>query len=88
VLTISPALWWFPAVVSIALLAIQRVMGELSGRSALLFGGWFAFALALEAQPQLRMVDGQFRTNAYWVAGIVLQTALAVCLAIRLKVRR
>lgn len=69
-------LFWAPAIASAVLLAMAWADGEWSTRTTATLIAWFfiAFALQFFATP-----------SALWIAGLVLQTSLAVFLAIRRK---
>ena len=70
-------LFWLPAIVSAALLVMLWAAGELSDRSIMFLGGWFALATAAQYLATATVV---------WVAGLVLQTALAVYLALEKQI--
>lgn len=64
-------LFWVPSIASAALLAFQSVQTGLSRRAPLILA-WFLLALAAQylAAP----------ASAWWIVGLVMQTALAVFL--------
>ena len=69
-------LFWVPAIASAALIALLWAQDGLSGRTPLFLAGWFLVALVAQ----------YFGTNSIsvvWVAGLALQTALAVFLLLK-----
>ena len=69
-------LFWLPAFISPVLLVWLWSHGTFTDRSALKHLAWFALALALQ---------GWVNVTGAWVAGLVLQTALAVTLLVRFQ---
>lgn len=67
--------FWVPAVTAAVLLCLAAVQGSLTTRSQLVFGGWFLSALAMQY-----FAPG---ASAGWVAGLTLQTVLAVALLLK-----
>ena len=67
-------LFWVPAIASAVLMALLRAQDELSGRAPLFLSGWFLLALAAQYLGT---------TTSVWVAGLALQTALAVFLLLK-----
>ena len=67
-------LFWVPAIASAALMALLWAQDGLSGRAPLFFSGWFLLALAAQYLGTATSV---------WVAGLALQTALAVFLLLK-----
>ena len=67
-------LFWVPAIASAALMALLWAQDELSGRAPLFLSGWFLLALAAQYLGT---------TTSVWVAGLALQTALAVFLLLK-----
>jgi hypothetical protein len=72
-------LFWAPAVASVCLLATLWVQGALANRAGGFLGGWFLLAVALQASAT---------TSPLWIAGLVLQTALALFLILKKQVDR
>ncbi len=68
-------LFWVPAVASAALLLLLCLRDELSRRVRWFVAGWFVAALAAQASGR--------PSGIVWVAGLVLQTALAVFLLLK-----
>jgi hypothetical protein len=68
-------LFWMPAVASVVLIALLSAQAALSGRTMTLVVGWFLLAIA--AQYFGAMASGT------WVAGLALQTVLAVVLLVK-----
>jgi hypothetical protein len=66
-----------PALVAILLLLAARRMGELSLKSGLILGSWYAVGFFLQYFG---------RSTTTWVIGLVMLAALAVYLAIRLRI--
>jgi len=68
-------LFWVPAIVSAALMALVWAQDGLSGRAPLFLASWFLLALAAQylGTP----------TSVWWVAGLALQTFLAVFLLLK-----
>ena len=67
-------LFWVPAIVSAALMAFRSTQDGLSGRAPLLLASWFLLALAAQYLGT---------TTSVWVAGLALQTALAIFLLLK-----
>ena len=67
-------LFWLPAIASGALMALLWAQDELSGWAPLILSGWFLLALAAQYLGT---------TTSVWLAGLVLQTALAVFLLLK-----
>ena len=67
-------LFWVPAIASAVLMALLWAQDELSGRAPLVLSGWFLLALAAQYLGT---------TTSVWVAGLALQTALAVFLLLK-----
>jgi len=67
-------LFWVPAIASAVLMALLWAQDELSGRAPLFLSGWFLLALAAQYLGT---------TTSVWVAGLALQTALAVFLLLK-----
>jgi len=67
-------LFWVPAIASAALMALLWAQDGLSGRAPLFPSGWFLLALAAQYLGT---------TTSVWVAGLALQTALAVFLLLK-----
>ena len=68
-------LFWVPAIASAVLIGFLWTQGVLTGRAPLILACWFLLALAAQ---YLGTVAG-----AWWVAGLGLQTALAVFLLVK-----
>jgi hypothetical protein len=68
-------LFWVPAIASAVLIGFLWTQGVLAGRALLVLACWFLLALAAQ---YLGTVPG-----AWWVAGLGLQTALAVFLLVK-----
>jgi hypothetical protein len=68
-------LFWVPAIASAALIALLSAVDGLSGRALLLVASWFLLALVAQYFGT--------RTGVMWVAGLALQTALAVFLLVK-----
>ena len=68
-------LFWMPAIASAALMALLWAQHGLSGRAPLFFAGWFLLALVAQYLGTT--------TGIVWVAGLALQTALAVFLLLK-----
>jgi hypothetical protein len=68
-------LFWLPAIASASLMAILWAGGGLSGRAPALLASWFVLALLAQYLGTA--------TSVVWVAGLVLQTALAVFLLLK-----
>jgi hypothetical protein len=66
-------LFWVPAVASAALMALLWAQDVLSERARLFLAGWFLLALAAQ----------YLGTSGLWVAGLALQTALAIFLLLK-----
>ena len=64
-------LFWAPSIASAALIVFLWAQGRLSGRAPLLLA-WFVVALAVQYFGAA--------ASAWWILGLVLQTALAVLL--------
>ena len=71
-------LFWVPAIASAALLALLWVQDGLSGRASLFLASWFVLALAAQ----------YLGTSGVWVAGLTLQTALAIFLLLKHQLRQ
>ena len=67
-------LFWVPAIASAALMALLWAQDGLSGRAPLFLSGWFLLALAAQYLGT---------STSVWVAGLALQTALAVFLLLK-----
>ena len=65
-----------PAIVSLVMLWRLWTENELTGRSAALFPGWFLVALAVQYFAE---------NKGLWLAGLLLQTALAIFLTLKWK---
>ena len=72
-------LFWVPAIASAALMAILWAQYGLSGRAPLFLSGWFLLALAAQYLGT---------TTSVWVAGLALQTALAIFLLLKHQLRQ
>ena len=70
-------LFWVPAVASAALMALLWAQDGLSGRTPLFLSSWFLLALAAQYLGT---------TTSVWIAGLALQTALAVFLLLKHQV--
>ena len=68
-------LFWVPAFASAALMALLWAQDGLSGRAPLFLASWFLLALVAQYLGTT--------TSAVWVAGLALQTALAVLLLLK-----
>jgi hypothetical protein len=68
-------LFWVPAIASVVLMALLSAQAVFSRRALLFLVGWFL--LALVAQYLGSAASGM------WVAGLALQTALAVFLLLK-----
>jgi hypothetical protein len=68
-------LFWVPAIVSAALMALLSAQDGLAGRGTLFLAGWFLSALVAQYLGTPNSV--------WWVAGLALQTALAVFLLLK-----
>ena len=68
-------LFWVPAIASAALMALLWAQDGFSGRAPLFPASWFLSALIAQylGTP----------TGVWWVAGLALQTALAVFLLLK-----
>ncbi|HEX7796970.1 MAG TPA: hypothetical protein VF456_21555 [Vicinamibacterales bacterium] len=71
-------LFWVPAIASAALLALRWAEDGLSERTPLFLASWFLLALAAQ----------YFGTASVWVAGLALQTALAIFLLLKHQLRQ
>ena len=69
-------LFWLPALVALVLLIVLRRAGSLRGAGAVVAWIWFLGALFLQARGH---------SIASWSIGFVMQTALALFAAIRLR---
>jgi hypothetical protein len=69
-------LFWIPAIASAGLMALLWAQGSLSGRAPLFFTGWFLVAIAAQ---YLGAASG------LWVAGLALQTILAIVLLLKIQ---
>ena len=67
-------LFWVPAIASAALMVLLWAQDRLSGRAPLVLSGWFLLALAAQYLAI---------TTSVWVAGLALQTALAIFLLLK-----
>ena len=65
-------LFWVPAIASAVLIGFLWTQGVLTGRAPLILACWFLLALAAQYLGTV--------ASAWWVAGLGLQTALAVFL--------
>jgi hypothetical protein len=65
-------LFWVPAIGSATLMGFLWLQGVLTGRTTLILGCWFLLALAAQYLGTL--------ASAWWIAGLTLQTGLAVFL--------
>ena len=70
-------LFWLPAAVSAVLLVWLWVNRYLTDRTAWRLLAWFAVASVLQ---------GWVNGTAAWVVGLILQTALALMLVLRMRV--
>ena len=68
-------LFWVPAIASAGLMGFLWAQGVLTGRAPLVLGCWFLLALAAQYLGTL--------ASAWWIAGLGLQTALAVFLLVK-----
>jgi hypothetical protein len=68
-------LFWVPAITSAALIALLRAHDEISGRALLFFASWFLLALVAQYVGTTSTV--------VWIAGLGLQTVLAVLLLLK-----
>ena len=68
-------LFWGPAIASVALITFLSTQSVLSGRAWLFVVGWFVLALAAQYYGPM--------AGAVWVAGLALQTGLAVFLLLK-----
>jgi hypothetical protein len=68
-------LFWVPATASAGLMAFLWAQGVLSGRAPLVLSCWFLLALAAQYLGTI--------ASAWWIAGLGLQTALAVFLLVK-----
>jgi hypothetical protein len=71
-------LFWAPAIASAALMVPLWAQDRLSGRAPLFLTGWFLLALAAQ----------YLGTSSVWVAGLALQTALAIFLLLKHQLRQ
>ena len=71
-------LFWAPAIASAGLLGFLWAQGVLTGRVPLVLGCWFLLALAAQYLGTL--------ASAWWIAGLGLQTVLAVFLLVKLQI--
>ena len=67
-------LFWVPAIASAALMVLLWAQDGFSGRAPLFLSSWFLVALAAQYLGT---------TTSVWVAGLALQTALAVFLLLK-----
>jgi hypothetical protein len=72
-------LFWVPAIASVLLLVFLWAQDELSGRAPLVLAGWFLLALAAQYLGT---------TTGVWIVGLALQTALAIVLLLKQRLRR
>ena len=68
-------LFWAPAIASAVLMGFLWAQGLVSGRAMLILGCWFLLAFAAQYLGT--------RASAWWLAGLGLQTALAVFLLVK-----
>ena len=68
-------LFWVPAIASATLIALIWAQDGLSGRAPLFLASWFLLALAAQYFGTT--------TSVLWVAGLALQTALAIFLLLK-----
>jgi hypothetical protein len=68
-------LFWVPAIASAALMALLWAQDGVSGRASLFLASWFVLALAAQYLGTI--------TSVVWVAGLAMQTALAVFLLLK-----
>jgi hypothetical protein len=68
-------LFWGPAIASAALITLLWAQDGLSGRKPLFLASWFLLALAAQYLGTT--------TSVLWVAGLALQTALAIFLLLK-----
>jgi len=66
-------LFWVPAIASAALITLSWAQDGLSERQRLFLPGWFLLALAAQ----------YLGASSVWVAGLALQTALAIFLLLK-----
>ncbi len=66
-------LFWIPAIASAALMVLLWAQDGFSGRTPLFLSSWFFLALAAQ----------YLGTTSVWVAGLALQTALAIFLLLK-----
>jgi hypothetical protein len=71
-------LFWVPAIASAGLMGFLWAQGVLTGRAPLVLGCWFLLALAAQYLGTL--------AGAWWIAGLGLQTALAVFLLVKIQI--
>jgi hypothetical protein len=68
-------LFWVPAVTSAALITLLRAHDQTSGRALVFLASWFVLALIAQYVGTA--------SGAVWIAGLVLQTVLAVFLLLK-----
>lgn len=68
-------LFWVPAIASAALMTFVWAQDGLSGRAPLFLASWFLLALAAQYLGTIASV--------LWVAGLALQTTLAIFLLLK-----
>jgi hypothetical protein len=68
-------LFWVPAIASVLLMVLLWAQDEFSGRTPLVLVCWFLLALAAQYFGTM--------AGAMWVAGLALQSALAVFLLLK-----
>ena len=68
-------LFWVPAIVSAALIALLSAQDGLSGRAPWFLASWFLLALAAQYLGTIASV--------LWIAGLALQTTLAMFLLLK-----
>jgi hypothetical protein len=73
-------LFWVPAIASAALMALLWAQDALSGREPLFLAGWFLVALVAQYLGTTASVA--------WVAGLALQTTLAIFLLLKNQIGR
>jgi hypothetical protein len=71
-------LFWVPAIASVVLIALLSAQGVLPARTLLILVGWFVLAIAAQFLGPI--------ASGMWVAGLALQTVLAVVLLLKHRV--